>query len=72
MPVTTRRTKLPDLMWLDADRVVADCLRDLRRGRSRSVPGLQYKALVATMPRLLPRGLLRWFEVRASAGRDRT
>jgi uncharacterized protein len=61
------KSTLPDMMWLDADRVVAGCLRDLRRGRSRSVPGLQYKALVATMPRLLPHGLLRWFETRASA-----
>jgi short-subunit dehydrogenase len=65
------KSELPDMMWLDADRVVADCLRDLRRGRTRSVPGLQYKA-ISTIPRLLPRGLLRWFEMRASAGRDRT
>jgi uncharacterized protein len=65
------KSELPDLMWLDADRVVADCLRDLRRGRTRSVPGLQYKA-ISTIPRLLPRGLLRWFEMRASMGRDRT
>jgi short-subunit dehydrogenase len=62
---------LPGAMWLDADRVVADCLRDLRRGRPRSVPGLPYKALLA-VPRLLPRALLRRFETRATAGRDRT
>jgi len=62
---------LPDRLWLDADRVVADCLRDLRRGRTRSVPGLPYKALLA-VPRLLPRGLLRRFEARATAGRNRT
>ncbi|HEY0453928.1 SDR family oxidoreductase [Actinophytocola sp.] len=62
---------LPDRLWLDADQVVADCLRDLRRGRPRSVPGLPYKALLA-VPRLLPRALLRKFETRAAAGRDRT
>ncbi|MPZ79971.1 MAG: SDR family NAD(P)-dependent oxidoreductase [Actinophytocola sp.] len=62
---------LPDRLWLDADQVVADCLRDLRRGRSRSVPGLPYKALLA-VPRLLPRALLRKFEAKAAAGRDRT
>ena len=62
---------LPDRLWLDADRVVAECLRDLRRGRTRSVPGLPYKALLA-VPRLLPRGLLRRFEARATAGRNRT
>lgn len=64
-------TTLPDALWLDADRVVADCLRDLRRGRPRSVPGMAYKALLA-VPRLLPRALLRKFETKATSGRDRT
>lgn len=62
---------IPEALWLDADRVVADCLRDLRRGRPRSVPGLPYKALL-TVPRLLPRALLRHFEKKAASGRDRT
>ncbi len=65
------KSELPDRLWLDADQVVAECLRDLRRGRPRSVPGLPYKALLA-VPRLLPRALLRRFEARAMAGRDRT
>ncbi len=64
-------SELPGQLWLDADRVVADALRDLRRGRPRSVPGLPYKALLA-VPRLLPRALLRRFETRATAGRNRT
>lgn len=62
---------LPGALWLDADRVVADCLRDLRRGRPRSVPGAVYKALLA-VPRLLPRALLRRAETRVASGRDRT
>ncbi|HYQ64363.1 SDR family oxidoreductase [Actinophytocola sp.] len=62
---------LPDALWLNADRVVADCLRDLRRGRPRSVPGFAYKA-ITTVPRLLPRGLLRRVEARVASGRDRT
>lgn len=62
---------LPGAMWLDADRVVADCLRDLRRGRPRSVPGGVYKVLLAA-PRLLPRAVLRRLESRVSSGRDRT
>jgi uncharacterized protein len=61
---------LPDALWLDADRVVADCLRDLRRGRPRSVPGVAYKALLA-VPRLLPRTLLRRLETRVVGGRAR-
>ena len=65
------KSPLPDRLWLDADKVVSDCLRDLRRGRARSVPSLTYKALLA-VPRLLPRALMRRFETMATTGRDRT
>lgn len=61
---------LPDQLWLEADRVVADCLRDLRRGRTRSVPGMQYKALLG-VTRLIPRPLLRRLEARVTFGRNR-
>ncbi len=44
---------LPDRLWLDADDVVRTALADLDRGRSRSIPGAQYKALVAAT-RLVP------------------
>lgn len=44
---------IPARMWLDADAVVATALSDLERGRSLSVPGVQYKAVVAAM-RVIP------------------
>lgn len=53
-------------LWLDAGRVVDDCLADLARGKVVSVPSPQYKAIVAVAD-LLPRALLR----RLTAAMDR-
>lgn len=60
-------SRLPGLLWLDADDVVAEGLRDLRKGRPVSVPGWQYKTLVAG-GKLVPRGLAG----RLSSGSGRT
>ena len=50
-------TKTPDWMWLDADGVVRDGLRDLRRGKAVSVPNWKYKVAAAAI-RHLPRPLI--------------
>ncbi|QMU76431.1 SDR family oxidoreductase [Streptacidiphilus sp. PB12-B1b] len=45
-------TRLRGWMWLSAEQVVDEALRDLARGRSVSVPGAQYKALIAAVRRV--------------------
>jgi hypothetical protein len=49
---------IPERMWLDADDVARTALQDLDRGRSLSVPGAQYKVIVAAT-RLIPPSLQR-------------
>ena len=51
----------PSWMWLDRDRLVADALRDLGRGRTISVPSKRYKAL-STLARYTPAGVQARFQ----------
>jgi len=51
-------SRIPDFMWLESDRLVRDCLDDVAKGKVVSVPGAQYKAIVAAL-RVLPRPLVR-------------
>jgi len=50
---------VPRWMWLDADRVVADALADLRSGKAVSIPSRRYRALTTASrvapPRLVER-----------------
>jgi short-subunit dehydrogenase len=43
---------LPSWAWLDADRLVADCLEDVARGRSLSIPSRRYRLAVALLRHL--------------------
>jgi uncharacterized protein len=51
-------SRQPGFMWLDAETVAATALRDHRAGKVLSVPGAQYKVIVAAS-RLVPPSLNR-------------
>lgn len=61
----------PDAAWLDADDLVAACLRDVRRGKVISVPSLRY-ATLSTLLRAAPRPLVRAASGGARRRRRRT
>jgi len=44
---------IPGWLWLSADRVVDECLSDVRRGRTICVPSYRYK-MIAFLFRHLP------------------
>jgi short-subunit dehydrogenase len=64
-------SKTPEWLWLNADEVVADALRDLRRGKVVSVPNWKYKVAAFGL-RHLPRPLLQRVarDTRGRIGRD--
>jgi uncharacterized protein len=63
-------SKTPRWAWLDADAVVRDALRDLRRGKLVSIPDWKYKVAVFAL-RHLPRRVLQ-VAARDTRGRERT
>jgi len=65
------KSKIPAALWLDADRVVRECLEDLHRGRVISVPGKRWKALVAAV-KVLPLPVRLKLGGRIAARRGRT
>jgi uncharacterized protein len=64
-------SKTPNFLWLDADKLVQDALRDLRRGKVVSVPTAKYKVVVFAL-RHLPRPLVQRLarDTRGRIGRD--
>jgi short-subunit dehydrogenase len=55
------RSSAPAWMWLDADAVVREAMRDFDAGKSLSVPSRRYKVLTA-FARYVPPGLLTRFQ----------
>lgn len=50
-------SSIPGVLWLGADRLVADCLRDVARGKPVSIPSKRWK-LIAAVLRTTPRGVV--------------
>src|SRR5690606_15106461 len=63
------KTAIPGFLWLTADRVVREAMRDLALGKAVSVPSLRYKAISA-ISRLISYNVLGPLSVRVS-GRTR-
>ncbi|RIQ36964.1 SDR family NAD(P)-dependent oxidoreductase [Jiangella rhizosphaerae] len=63
-----RTGSIPSSLWLDADRVVADCLADVEKGRVRSVPSARFKVL-AWLAEHAPRAAVRKVTARLVSGR---
>ena len=59
---------IPSWLWLDADSLVADCLRDVAAGKVISIPSWRYRALILAA-RLAPRPLVRRASRALSSGR---
>lgn len=64
-----RGSSIPSFMWLDADRLVADCLADVARGKVISIPSRRFKILMAIV-RHVPRSLVRHGSGRLSSARS--
>lgn len=61
-------SKIPGFMWLEADRLVADCLADAAKGKVVSIPSKRYKVLINLASRL-PRVAVRAISAKLSSGR---
>ena len=55
------RDAVPEVLWLDADRVVDEALADFDKGRAMSVPSKRYK-LIAGVSRHVPTRVLQRFQ----------
>jgi uncharacterized protein len=59
---------IPEFMWLDADRVVADCLDDAAAGKVICIPSMRY-AVMMTIADHLPHRLMRAVSRRLTSSR---
>jgi short-subunit dehydrogenase len=65
-----RTSSIPDVLWLDADDLVAETLHDVARGAVLSVPSKRFKVLFF-FTRHLPRRVIRYISGRISSSRNK-
>ncbi|QEO08856.1 SDR family NAD(P)-dependent oxidoreductase [Protaetiibacter larvae] len=65
-----RKSSIPSWLWLNADRLVAACLRDVDRGKALSTPTARYRFL-SWLLRHLPAPTVRWVSRKISGSRHR-
>ena len=63
-------SSIPNSLWLDAEYLVRECLRDVDRGRVISIPSIRYR-LLSWLLRHLPRGTVRAVSRRISLSRSK-
>jgi short-subunit dehydrogenase len=63
-----RKSSIPSWLWLNADALVASCLRDVDRGKPVSTPTVRYRFL-SWLLRHLPRVTVRWVSRKLSSSR---
>lgn len=63
-----RTSSIPDFLWLDPERVVADALADLERGKIHSTSTVRFKILAAAAAHA-PRSMVRWVTAKIKGGR---
>jgi short-subunit dehydrogenase len=63
-----RSSSIPDSLWLDADSLVASCLRDVDKSKVISIPTVRYRGLI-WLARHAPRRGIRWISGAISASR---
>lgn len=66
-----RTSSIPKSLWIDADRLVTDALRDVDRRRVISIPSLRYKML-SWFARHAPRAGVHWVSAKISSSRSDT
>lgn len=63
-------SSIPGFLWLTPERLVADCLRDVDRGKAVSIPSKRFQVLVFAA-RVAPRRAIRWVSRMLSSRRSK-